>query len=95
MLLVPATLIWARDGASLGRLWRKLARIAVLALVAASVLLVYLLHARLLEAGTHVDAVYSWIGLRWVFELNNPVTLVAARFDTAAVAAFDAYGGDS
>jgi hypothetical protein len=76
-LLVSATLIWARAGTSWGRFWSKLARIAVLALVAASVLLAYLLHSRVLEAGTHVDAVWTWIALRWVFALSNPVTLVA------------------
>src|SRR5215469_12669438 len=76
-LLVSATLIWARAGRSWGRFLRKLARIAVVALVAASVLLAYLLRSRVLEAGTHIDAVYTWVSLRGVFALRNPVTLVA------------------
>src|SRR5262249_11276456 len=29
-----------------------------------------------LEAGTHVDAVYTWLGLRWAFALGNPITLI-------------------
>jgi hypothetical protein len=74
--LSTAAMVWMRAGASRSRFWRKIARIVLLALVAAPVLLAYLWHSRVLEAGTHVDAVYTWIGLRWVFRLANPVTLV-------------------
>jgi hypothetical protein len=76
ILLVAATVIWMRAGRPRRHFWGKVARVAVLAAVAAAVLLLYLRHSRVLEAGTHVDAVYTWIGLRWVFELRNPVTLV-------------------
>jgi hypothetical protein len=74
--LVAATLIWMRGGSSRARFWGKIARVAVLTLFAAAVLLIYFWHSHVLEAGTHVDAVYTWIGLRWVFALANPITLV-------------------
>jgi hypothetical protein len=76
VLLGAATLSWARAGRPWGRLWRRAARVAVLAVVAAAVLLVYLEHSHVLEAGTNVDAVYTWIGLSWVFALDNPITFV-------------------
>ena len=75
-LLSTAAVRWARAGASWSVFSRRVARIAVLALVAAVVLLGYLRHSHVLAAGTHVDAVFTWIGMRWVFALNNPVTLV-------------------
>ena len=76
VLLGAATLSWARAGTPWGRVWRTAVRVAALAPVAAAVLLVYLRHSHVLEAGTHVDAVYTWIGLGWVFALDNPITLV-------------------
>jgi hypothetical protein len=76
VMLGAATLSWARVGRPWGRLWQRAARVAVLAVVAASVLLVYLEHSHVLEAGTNVDAIYTWIGLGWVFALDNPITFV-------------------
>ena len=76
VLLGAATVIWARAGRPWGRFWRATARVAVLALVAAAVLLMYLERSQVLEAGTHVDAVYTWIGLGWAFALDNPITFV-------------------
>jgi hypothetical protein len=76
VLLGAATLIWMRARRPWGRLARRAARVAVLGVVAAAVLLAYLRHSHVLEAGTHVDAVYTWIGMGWVFSLDNPITLV-------------------
>jgi hypothetical protein len=76
VLLGAATLVWARGDQPWRLFWRTIGRTAVLALVAAAVLLVYLQHSHVLEAGTHVDAVQTWIGLEWVLTLDNPITLV-------------------
>src|SRR5262245_48551532 len=76
-LLLGAFLYWAW----LGRGWRaalgKLARVALLTLVAGSVLFFYFARSETLDAGVNTDAVYSYIGLTWFTELQNPITFVA------------------
>jgi hypothetical protein len=76
-LLLGAFLYWAW----LGRGWRaalgELARVTLLTLVAGSVLYFYFARSESLDAGVHVDAVYSYVGLTWFTELRNPITFVA------------------
>src|SRR4029450_11657489 len=74
VVLGAAALTWARAGSPWRRFWRQMARVAVLAVIAASVLLVYFRHSHVLEAGTHVDAVWTWIGLSRTLSLENPIT---------------------
>jgi len=78
VLLLLGTLSWARAGRPRARFVRALARVGALAGVAAVVLLAYLVRSRLLDAGTHVDVVYTWIGLGWALALNNPITFVGS-----------------
>jgi hypothetical protein len=66
-----------------GRGWRsalqELGKIGVLSLIAGSVLLLYYVRSRTLEAGVHVDAAYTYIGLTWFTELRNPITFAAGN----------------
>jgi hypothetical protein len=76
-LLLVAFLQWAWLGRGLRAALRDLARIAVLTLVAGVVLYLYFVRSGSIDAGTHVDAVYSYIGLTWFLDLQNPITFVA------------------
>jgi len=78
VLLLATTLSWARAGMSRARFSGIVARVLVLAGVAAGVLLAYLERSHVLEAGTHVDAVYTWVGLQWALALNNPITFIGS-----------------
>src|SRR5262245_14240923 len=69
------------DWSVLGRGWRAalgdLARVALLSLVAGAVLFLYFLRSGTLDAGVDVDAAYSYIGLTWFMELQNPLAFLA------------------
>ena len=76
-LLFVAFLGWAWLGLGWSAKLRALGRIALLTLAAGSVLFGYFVRSKTLDAGVHVDAAYSYIGLTWFTELNNPITFVA------------------
>jgi hypothetical protein len=58
--------------------WRTtcawLLRVLLVAVAAFATLYLYYARARYLEAGVHVDVVYTYIGLQWFLELHNPIT---------------------
>jgi hypothetical protein len=76
VLLLVTWLAWARRGRPRALFRRHVARVAWLTAVAAAVLLAYVVRSHVLDAGTHVDAVYTWIGLQWALRLSNPITFV-------------------
>lgn len=76
-LLLVAFLSWAWLGRGWRSAFRELGWIGLLTLVAGAVLFVYFVRSGTLDAGVHVDAAYSYIGLTWFTELRNPITFVA------------------
>jgi hypothetical protein len=67
---------WAWQGVDAGAALRQSARIAALTLVSFAVLSAYYVRSRMIEAGPHTDAVFTFIGLRSFLELENPITFV-------------------
>ncbi|HJQ82694.1 MAG TPA: hypothetical protein VKA21_01355 [Candidatus Binatia bacterium] len=77
-LLFGLAWAWERGGWRDGL--RTLGRLAVLTPVAFGVLYLYYVRSRTLEAGVHVDAVYTYVGLEWVFEWPTPLTYAGRTF---------------
>ena len=76
-LLFVAFLDWALFVRGWRAAVRDLLRIALLTAVAGAVLYLYFVRSGTLEAGVHIDAAYSYVGLTWFTELHNPITFVA------------------
>jgi hypothetical protein len=80
VLLVAMTLRWLRDDRGWRVVAERLARITLLAGAAFVVLYLYYAHSHVVEAGVHVDLVYTYVGLEWFIGLHNPITFGARTF---------------
>jgi hypothetical protein len=79
-LLLVQVAWWTRDGDEWGAAAAWLGRVAVAAVPAFVTLYAFYVHSRTLEAGVHVDAVYTYVGLQWFFELHNPITFAGSTY---------------
>lgn len=67
-------LLWLWEDCGLRVGLRRLARLAVLTLVAFGVLYLYYRRSQLLDIGIEVDATFTYLGVEWFTALDNPIT---------------------
>jgi hypothetical protein len=74
LLLGAVAMRWARGRSQWRTMFRSIGRVALLTVTSAAVLTAYLLRSQVIDAGSHVDATYTFRGARWFLELDNPIT---------------------
>ncbi|HLK11355.1 MAG TPA: hypothetical protein VKW76_08235 [Candidatus Binatia bacterium] len=78
LLYLLSVIWWLRGRSGWAAFLKRSARVGLLGSSAFCVLFLYYHHSRVLDAGVHVDAAYTFLGLRWFVDSRNPITFVGA-----------------